>query len=98
MLGWHLSAILLVMVLLGGMRSVTGPLLGAAILLGLEEILQGVTEHWKLVEGTMIILIVLARPSLLRRCAELFTAFNVTSPASRQPLKTTSPFGKAGNA
>jgi branched-chain amino acid transport system permease protein len=98
MLGWHLSAILLVMVLLGGMRSVTGPLLGAAILLGLEEILQGVTEHWKLVEGTMIILIVLARPSLLRRCAKLFTAFNVTSPASRQPLKTTSPFGKAGNA
>ncbi len=37
MLGWHVSATVLVMVLIGGLRSVAGPLVGAFVLLGLEE-------------------------------------------------------------
>lgn len=66
MLGWHVSATVLVMVLIGGLRSVTGPLLGALVLIGLEEILKAGTEHWKLAEGLIIIAIVLALPGGVR--------------------------------
>ena len=62
MLGWHFSAIVLVMVVLGGMRSVTGPLVGAALIMGIEEALQGLFEYWRLAEGLIIIAIVLAFP------------------------------------
>jgi branched-chain amino acid transport system permease protein len=62
MLGWHQSAIALVMVVLGGMRGIIGPLLGAVMVLGLEEWLKALTEHWKLAEGLIIIAIVLAFP------------------------------------
>jgi branched-chain amino acid transport system permease protein len=62
MLGWHQSAIALVMVVLGGQRSIAGPLLGAVIVLGLEEVLKGLTEYWKLAEGLIVIAIVLAFP------------------------------------
>jgi branched-chain amino acid transport system permease protein len=67
MLGWHMSATALVMVVLGGMRAVTGPLLGAAILMGLEEFLRASTEHWKLLEGLIIIGLVLAFPEGVRQ-------------------------------
>jgi branched-chain amino acid transport system permease protein len=66
MLGWHQSAIVLVMVVLGGQRSVAGPLIGAVIVMGLEESLKGLTEHWKLIEGLIIIAIVLAFPGGLQ--------------------------------
>ena len=62
MLGWHQSAIALVMVVLGGQRGVAGPLAGAFVVMGLEELLKGLTEHWKLIEGLIIIAVVLAFP------------------------------------
>ncbi|WP_424627789.1 branched-chain amino acid ABC transporter permease [Bradyrhizobium sp. SYSU BS000235] len=71
MLGWHLSATILVMVLIGGMHSVAGPLVGAMILIGLEESLKGLTEHWKLIEGIIVIGIVLAMPSGARRLLDM---------------------------
>jgi len=66
MLGWHVSATVLVMVLIGGLRSVAGPLVGAFVLLGLEEYLKLATEYWKLVEGLVVIAIVLALPNGVR--------------------------------
>jgi branched-chain amino acid transport system permease protein len=71
MLGWHVSATALVMVVLGGMRTVTGPLLGAAILMGLEEFLRASTEHWKLLEGLIIIGLVLAFPDGVRQLFDM---------------------------
>jgi branched-chain amino acid transport system permease protein len=71
MLGWHLSATILVMVVLGGIGSVTGPLIGAAALLGLEEVLKAATVHWKLWEGLIVILIVLALPGGARQLAAM---------------------------
>lgn len=71
MLGWHLSATVLVMVVLGGMGTVTGPLIGAAALMGLEEVLKATTEHWKLWEGLAVILIVLALPGGARQLAAM---------------------------
>lgn len=71
MLGWHVSATVLVMVVLGGLGSVTGPLIGAFVLLGLEEVLKRLTEYWAFVEGAIIIAIVLALPGGVRQLAEL---------------------------
>jgi branched-chain amino acid transport system permease protein len=67
MLGWHQSATVLVMVLIGGLRSVTGPLVGALVLIGLEEVLKANLEHWKLAEGLFIIAIVVALPGGVRQ-------------------------------
>ena len=67
MLGWHVSATLLVMVLIGGLRSVTGPLIGALVLIALEEVLKATTDYWKLAEGLIIIAIVLALPGGVRQ-------------------------------
>ncbi|MES2751361.1 MAG: branched-chain amino acid ABC transporter permease [Pseudomonadota bacterium] len=66
MLGWHVSATVLVMVLIGGLRSVAGPLAGALVLIGLEEVLKAATEHWKLAEGLIVIAIVLMLPNGVR--------------------------------
>ena len=65
-LGWHVSAIILVMVLIGGLRSVAGPLIGALVLLGLEEVLKATTIYWKLAEGLIVIAIVLLLPQGVR--------------------------------
>jgi branched-chain amino acid transport system permease protein len=63
---WTRSAELLVMVLLGGMGSIAGPIVGAAALLLLEELLAGITEYWALILGPIMIVIVLfARNGLL---------------------------------
>ena len=80
MLGWHQSATVLVMVLLGGLRSVAGPLVGAVVLLGLEEVLKATTDYWKLIEGGIIVLIVIALPNGVR---QLFTL------VLGQPMETT---------
>ena len=66
-LGWHFSALLLVMVVLGGTKSVIGPLAGALLLMGLEETLRGLTEHWKLIEGLIVIALVLLIPGGLQQ-------------------------------
>ena len=71
MLGWHVSATALVMVLIGGLRSVTGPLVGALVLIGLEEILKASTDYWKLIEGLIVIAIVLMLPNGVRQLMPL---------------------------
>jgi branched-chain amino acid transport system permease protein len=65
-LGWHVSALILVMVLIGGLRGVATPLIGAIVLLGLEEVLKASTDYWKLIEGIVVIAIVLTLPSGIR--------------------------------
>ena len=56
---WTRSGELLVMVIMGGFSSVFGPVLGAMLLLLLEEILSSYTEHWQLLLGPILILVVL---------------------------------------
>lgn len=56
---WTRSGELLIMVIMGGFSSVFGPVLGATLLLLLEEILSSYTEHWQLLLGPILILIVL---------------------------------------
>ena len=59
MMHWTRSGEILVMVLLGGMGTLAGPLLGAAVLLFLEEYLAMFTEHWMVILGPFLILVVL---------------------------------------
>jgi branched-chain amino acid transport system permease protein len=56
---WTRSGDLMVMVILGGMGSLFGPVLGAIVYLVLEELLSQVTEYWALVMGPLLLLIVL---------------------------------------
>ncbi|NYT24670.1 branched-chain amino acid ABC transporter ATP-binding protein/permease [Alcaligenaceae bacterium] len=54
-MSWAMSGELIVMVVLGGMGSVLGPLYGAAAMLVTEEILKSVTEHWMIIFGPAIV-------------------------------------------
>ena len=56
---WTVSGEILIMVILGGMGTLFGPVFGAAALLLLEEFLSMYTEHWMLFLGPAMILVVL---------------------------------------
>jgi branched-chain amino acid transport system permease protein len=55
---WTRSGDLIVMIVLGGMGSPFGPLIGAVTLLTLEEGLSRVTEYWQIVVGPLLLFIV----------------------------------------
>jgi branched-chain amino acid transport system permease protein len=59
MMHWTRSGDLIVMVVLGGMNSLFGPLVGAVALLVLEEALSGITEYWQIILGPLLLLVVL---------------------------------------
>ncbi len=58
-MAWTVSGELIVMVLLGGMGTLMGPVVGALVFLLLEEGLKGLTDHWLVIMGPVIVLIVL---------------------------------------
>jgi branched-chain amino acid transport system permease protein len=56
---WTRSGDIIVMVILGGMGTLAGPVLGAAALLLLENVLAGWTVHWQIILGPLLVLVVL---------------------------------------
>ncbi|QDL93950.1 branched-chain amino acid ABC transporter permease (plasmid) [Paroceanicella profunda] len=56
---WHRSGELIVMVILGGIGTLVGGILGAAAFLMLEEWLAIFSEHWRLAMGVILVLVVL---------------------------------------
>jgi branched-chain amino acid transport system permease protein len=58
-MSWQRSGELIVMVVLGGMGSLHGAVIGAAAFLLLEEWLSGFTEHWKVIFGPVLVLVVI---------------------------------------
>ncbi|MBM3523375.1 MAG: branched-chain amino acid ABC transporter permease, partial [Alphaproteobacteria bacterium] len=56
---WTRSGDLVVMVVLGGLGTLFGPVAGAAMFLLLEKFLPDYTEHWMLVFGPLLVVIVL---------------------------------------
>jgi len=58
-MAWTLSGEMIVIVVLGGMATVFGPLVGSLVLLLSEEILKAFTEHWMMILGPLIVLVVL---------------------------------------
>ena len=54
---------------LGGIGTLNGAIIGAAAFLLTEEWLSGFTEHWKVIFGPLLVLVVLfARGGLLGAC------------------------------
>lgn len=68
-LSWHSSANVLVMVILGGMGTIAGPVLGASVFILLQEFISNdtifgvVSKHWQLVVGFFIIFVSLVLPN-----------------------------------
>ena len=58
-MNWTRSGELMFMVILGGMATTAGPVLGAFALLLVEDVLSGWTQHWQLILGLLLVLSVL---------------------------------------
>jgi len=58
-MSWTRSGEIMFMVILGGMSTLVGPVLGAIGLLLLEDVLQGWTQHWQIILGPILVLVVL---------------------------------------
>jgi branched-chain amino acid transport system permease protein len=56
---WTHSGKLMVMVILGGMQSLVGPLIGTMAFLLLEEWLSSLTKHWMIIMGPLLLALVL---------------------------------------
>jgi len=79
-LAWSVSGELIVIVVIGGLGTVFGPLLGALVFLGMEEILKGYTDHWMIVFGPLIVLAALLGKSGL---IGLLQRLDVLGPAKK---------------
>jgi branched-chain amino acid transport system permease protein len=56
---WTRSGEIMFMVILGGMGTLFGPVIGAVALLLLEDVLSALTAHWQIVLGPILVLVVL---------------------------------------
>ena len=71
-MSWQRSGELIIMVIFGGIGTLNGAIIGAAAFLLIEEWLSGLTEHWKVIFGPLLVLVVLfapRRPARRRRAA-----------------------------
>jgi len=59
---WVLSLEIFIMCLLGGWFTFAGPMLGAAIMVGLRTFVGIYTEYWTLVLGVILILLIFFLP------------------------------------
>lgn len=57
--GWQRSGDLIFMVVLGGLGSLSGAIIGAAAFTLVAEFLSGLTEYWGMIFGPLLILVVL---------------------------------------
>jgi len=65
-MNWGRSADLIIMVVLGGMGSAIGPLIGAMVFMLAEETLSHLTTYWQLIFGPLILIFVrFARSGLI---------------------------------
>jgi branched-chain amino acid transport system permease protein len=64
MLHWTKSGELMIMVILGGVGTLLGPFFGAGALVLLETGLAGLTEHWQVILGPVLLIVVLFRADL----------------------------------
>jgi branched-chain amino acid transport system permease protein len=55
MMAWTMSGELIMIIILGGTGRLVGPVVGAAILVGFEVFFGGLTEHWKLWLGLVLL-------------------------------------------
>lgn len=66
MFGWQLSGELIVLIIIGGVGRLMGPVIGACVFVALEHFLGGLTEYWLVFLGFILLSIVLfARGGLI---------------------------------
>jgi branched-chain amino acid transport system permease protein len=71
-MSWQRSGELIIMVILGGMGSLHGAIIGAAAYLLVEEWLSTLTEHWKVIFGPLLVLLaVFGRGGLVGLCSDI---------------------------
>lgn len=61
LLNWTVSGEALVVVILGGLGTLVGPMVGAAAFVVLKHELSAITTYWHLVVGVILILVVMSR-------------------------------------
>jgi branched-chain amino acid transport system permease protein len=59
---WVFSGQALMMVTMGGIGTLVGPILGAMVFILIQEILSSYTEHWMIFTGVVFVLIVIFLP------------------------------------
>ncbi|MDJ1433838.1 ABC transporter permease [Halostagnicola sp. A-GB9-2] len=59
---WLLSAEAALIVILGGMGTLFGPMAGAAVFVGMEQLVSTYVDQWRLLIGLLIVLVVLFAP------------------------------------
>jgi len=59
---WFVSGDVLFAMILGGIGTLYGPIVGGAVLVGLEQFLSSYVDQWRLVIGLILVLIVLFAP------------------------------------
>jgi len=62
MMFWTLSMEIVIMALLGGWFTFLGPMLGAAVLVGLRTFVSTYTEYWALILGIILMLVIVFLP------------------------------------
>jgi branched-chain amino acid transport system permease protein len=72
LLSWHQSGNVLLMLILGGLGTLYGAVVGAFAFVALEEIFSSLTTHWQLLLGATIIVLVLALPGGLASVGRRF--------------------------
>ena len=72
LLSWHQSGNVLLMLILGGIGSLYGAVVGAFAFVALAEIFQALTRYWQLLLGATIILLVIFLPGGLASVAARF--------------------------
>lgn len=82
-MSWSTSGELIVMVVLGGMGTVIGPVLGAFGMILAEEGLKSLTQHWMVIFGPLIVITIslsrLGLVGVLRRVGKPLFASSATS-------------------
>jgi branched-chain amino acid transport system permease protein len=58
-MAWHQSGEMMIMVILGGMATTAGPVVGTFALILIEEVLKTWTEYWQVILGPLLVLSVI---------------------------------------
>jgi branched-chain amino acid transport system permease protein len=59
MLSWQMSGEIMVLVILGGIARLSGPVAGAMVFIALEYFLEGISTYWHIYLGAILLLVVL---------------------------------------
>lgn len=82
MMFWTYSLEVLIMVLLGGMYTFWGPLIGSVIIVSLRTYLGAITQYWPMILGIILILVIIFLPQGIYGLFENFIKGNSSNARS----------------